>query len=68
MRPPKADFSLSLRVRLASVPRFCCAPITVDPQRGGAMKIMPKTLAALAGQALASIEEDEVMPMKRGRL
>jgi hypothetical protein len=37
------------------------------PQCGGAMKITPAALAALAGQALACIGEDAVMPIKRGR-
>jgi hypothetical protein len=45
---------------------WCCAPIhLVDvetcPKCGGAMKIMPKALAALAGQALACIDEEEVI-------
>jgi hypothetical protein len=31
------------------------------PKCGGTVKIMPKALAALAGQALASIEDDEVI-------
>jgi hypothetical protein len=51
---------------------WCCAPIhLVDvetcPKCGGTVKIMPKALAALAGHALACIDEEEVMPIKRGR-